>query len=670
MKTEERRVIRLSEYAPYPFRVDSLALAFDLDPAKTRVQATLRLTRTGEAADLELHGEDMTLVSVALDGETLPAERYAAGDGKLVVRGVPDAFTLEVVTEIAPAENTKLEGLYVSDGMFCTQCEAEGFRRITYFPDRPDVMTRYTVTLRADKAAYPVLLSNGNRIDQGDLDGGRHFAVWEDPFNKPSYLFALVAGDLERVQDGFRTRSGRDIELNIWVEHGNGPRCTFAMDSLKKAMKWDEDVYGLEYDLDLFNVVAVSAFNMGAMENKSLNIFNAKAILADPDTATDAEYEYIESVVAHEYFHNWTGNRITCRDWFQLSLKEGLTVFRDQQFSADMRSASVERINQVRSLRARQFPEDGGPLAHPVRPDSYIEINNFYTATVYEKGAEVIRMMHRLLGAEAYRKGIDLYVARHDGTAATCDDFAAAMADAGGRDLSQFKLWYSQAGTPQLRVTDSFEDGVYSLTIRQHTDPTPGQPDKRPLHIPLEIGFLDSAGQPLAVRLEGDAAAADSRIVELREAEQTFRFTGLAEKPVPSLNRGFTAPVRLVETPHSDADRALLMAHDPDTFARWEAGQQYAVDLLLKMVAAHAAGSNEGPDTAAFVEALGRSAADESLDAAFRAQVLALPSEDFLAEQMAVIDIDGIHAAREALRRDIARAHGALFRRLRDTHRA
>lgn len=673
MKTDERRVIRLSEYAPYPFRVESLDLAFDLDPARTRVHSRLRLTRTGEAgADLVLDGEDLTLVSVTLDGAPLAADRYMVEDGALTVQGVPDAFTLEVVTEIVPAENTKLEGLYVSDGMFCTQCEAEGFRRITYFPDRPDVMTRYTVALRADKAACPVLLSNGNRIEEGELEGGRHFAVWEDPFNKPSYLFALVAGDLERVHDSFRTRSGRDIELNIWVEHGNGRRCAFAMESLKKAMKWDEDVYGLEYDLDLFNVVAVSAFNMGAMENKSLNIFNAKAILADPETATDTEFEYIESVVAHEYFHNWTGNRITCRDWFQLSLKEGLTVFRDQQFSADMRSAPVERINQVRSLRGRQFPEDGGPLAHPVRPDSYIEINNFYTATVYDKGAEVIRMMHRLLGAEGYRKGIDLYVERHDGTAATCDDFVAAMEDANGRDLSQFNRWYSQAGTPQLSVRDAFANGVYTLTIGQHTDPTPGQPDKHPLHMPLEIGLLDRDGRSLPVRLDGDSRddAAEGRVLELREAEQTFRFIGLAEKPVPSLNRGFTAPVRLVETPHDDAGRALLMAHDPDTFARWEAGQQYAVALLLKAIAASAEGSNEGPDTAAFVAAIGQSAADDALDPAFRAQVLTLPSEDFLAEQMAVIDVAGIHAARESLRRDIASAHGDLFRGLRDAHRA
>ncbi|GAA0568668.1 aminopeptidase N [Caenispirillum bisanense] len=669
MKTDERRVIRLSEYAPYPFRVDSLDLVFDLDPAKTRVHSTLALTRSGHADDLVLDGDDLTLVSVSLDGKELPADRYSTDGGSLTVRDVPDRLTLEVVTEIAPADNTKLEGLYVSDGMFCTQCEAEGFRRITYFPDRPDVMTRYKVTLRADKAAYPVLLSNGNRVDQGKLKDGRHYAVWEDPFNKPSYLFALVAGDLERVHDTFRTRSGRDIELNIWVEHGNGPRCAFAMQSLKKAMTWDEEVYGLEYDLDLFNVVAVSAFNMGAMENKSLNIFNAKAILADPDTATDAEYEYIEAVVAHEYFHNWTGNRITCRDWFQLSLKEGLTVFRDQQFSADMRSAPVERINQVRTLRARQFPEDGGPLAHPVRPDSYIEINNFYTATVYDKGAEVIRMMHRLLGADGYRKGIDLYVARHDGTAATCDDFVAAMQDANRRDLLQFKRWYSQAGTPQVEVSDHFADGVYSLTIRQHTDPTPGQPDKQPLHMPFEIGLLGRDGASLPVRLEGEVAYTDSRVLELREAEHTFRFVGLPEKPVPSLNRGFTAPIRL-KTAHSAADRALLMAHDPDTFARWEAGQQYATDLLLAAVAARADGSNSAPDTAEFVAALGQCAADDSLDPAFRAQVLALPSEDYLAEQMAVIDVEGIHAAREALRRDIAAAHGDLFRSLRDTHRA
>ena len=671
MKTDTPRVIRLSDYAPYPFTVESLALVFDLDPKTTRVESTLRLTRVGDAtAALELDGEDMTLVSVSIDGTPIPADRYEKTDSGLRIASVPDAFTLTVVTEIAPEDNTKLEGLYLSNGMYCTQCEAEGFRRITYFPDRPDVMTTYRVTLRGDTATTPVLLSNGNRVEEGPLPDGRHYAVWEDPFKKPSYLFALVAGDLARVQDTFTTRSGRAVELNIWVEHGNESRCPFAMESLKKAMRWDEDVYGLEYDLDLFNVVAVSHFNMGAMENKSLNIFNAKAVLADPETATDADYAYIEAVVAHEYFHNWTGNRVTCRDWFQLSLKEGLTVFRDQQFSCDMRSAPVERIDQVRSLRARQFPEDAGPLSHPVRPDSYIEINNFYTATVYDKGAEVIRMMHRLLGEDGFRKGMDVYIARHDGTAATCDDFVKAMEDASGRDLSHFKRWYSQAGTPRVEAEGHFADGTYSLTLRQHTDPTPGQPDKHPQHIPFEIGLLDRDGTPLPLRLDGEAAEAPmTRVLELTKAEQTFRFTGLQAAPIPSLNRGFTAPVR-VSAALSEDDRAVLMGHDPDNFARWEAGQQYAADLLLKAVAERAAGRNGTPDTTRFVDALGVILADDTLDPAFRAQAMALPSEDYLADQMVEIDIDGIHAARETLRKDIAEAHGDLLRSLHEHHHA
>ncbi|EKV31341.1 Membrane alanine aminopeptidase N [Caenispirillum salinarum AK4] len=673
MKTDTPRVIRLSEYAPYPFTVESLDLAFDLDPKATRVESTLKLSRTGDSgAALELDGEDLRLVSVAIDGEALAEDRYEATDSGLRIAKVPDAFTLTITTEIAPEDNTKLEGLYLSNGMYCTQCEAEGFRRITYFPDRPDVMTTYRVTIRADKGVNPVLLSNGNRVDAGDLDGGRHYVTWEDPFKKPSYLFALVAGDLARVQDSFRTRSGRDVELNIWVEHGNESRCPFAMESLKKAMKWDEDVYGLEYDLNLFNIVAVSHFNMGAMENKSLNVFNAKAVLADPETATDADYAYIEAVVAHEYFHNWTGNRITCRDWFQLSLKEGLTVFRDQQFSSDMRSAPVERIDQVRSLRARQFPEDAGPLAHPVRPDSYIEINNFYTATVYMKGAEVIRMMHRLLGEDGFRKGMDLYIARHDGTATTCDNFAKAMEDASGRDLSQFKRWYSQAGTPQVEAEGRFEDGVYALTIRQHTDPTPGQDTKHPQHIPFEVGLISRDGAALPLRLEGEPADGEApltRVLDVTEAEQTFRFTGLEAEPVPSLNRGFTAPVRLT-APWSDADRALLMRYDPDSFAKWEAGQQYATQLLLNAVNERAAGRNVAPDATRFVDALGTTLSDETLDPAYRAQMMALPTEDYLAEQMPVMDVDGVHAAREALKRDIAVTHADLFTKLRDQHRA
>jgi aminopeptidase N len=609
-----------------------------------------------------------------LDDRPLAASEYTVDAEHLTIHAVPDRCVLNVETVIRPEDNTELEGLYFAAGMFCTQCEAEGFRKITYFLDRPDVMARYTVTITADKTRYPVLLSNGNEIAHGDLEGGRHFARWEDPFPKPAYLFALVAGDLGCVEDAFTTRSGRRIALRIFTEHGNVDKCDHAMTSLKKAMKWDEDVYGLEYDLDIFMIVAIGAFNMGAMENKGLNVFNTKYVLARPDTATDQDYLGIEAVIAHEYFHNWTGDRVTCRDWFQLSLKEGLTVFRDQQFSADMNSAAVKRISDVRGLRAGQFPEDASPMAHPVRPDSYIEINNFYTATVYVKGAEVVRMIHTLLGPARFRKGMDLYFERHDGQAVTCDDFVAAMADASGVDLDQFKLWYSQSGTPELTVQIDHDAASRSctVTVEQSCPPTPGQPEKQPFHIPLSLGLLDRAGRDLPLQLAGENAAPPpgTRTLDLRKRRESFRFVNLPDAPTPSLLRGFSAPVKL-KTAWTDAQLQFLMAHDSDSFARWEAGQQLAVKLMLGLIQDQRAGRALALD-AGLVEAAARildesMTAGRSLDAAFVAQALSLPAESYVGELMAEIDPGAIHAVREHLRRGLA---DALAERWRAVYRA
>ncbi|MGE0744208.1 MAG: aminopeptidase N [Rhodospirillales bacterium] len=662
MKTEEPKTIRLAEYRKPAYRIEAVELTFDLADAATRVHSRLKVAsdheRTVGVQPLHLDGSDLTLLSIRMDGRTLEPGAYAVDADGLTIRRPPRAFTLDIETEIDPRGNTRLEGLYLSSGIFTTQCEAEGFRRITYFPDRPDVMSVYRTTIRGDRGKLPVMLSNGNLVESGPLDDGRHFAVWDDPFPKPSYLFALVAGDLACAEDRFTTMSGRAVTLRIFVEHGNEGRCDYAMDALKRSMRWDEEAYGREYDLDLFNIVAVSDFNMGAMENKSLNVFNARYILADPETATDVDYGRIESVVAHEYFHNWTGNRVTCRDWFQLSLKEGLTVFRDQQFTADVRSAAVKRIEDVRGLRARQFPEDAGPLAHPVRPDHYIEINNFYTATVYEKGAEVIRMMRTLLGADGFRRGMDLYFERHDGQAVTCDDFVAAMEDANGADLSQFKRWYVQAGTPQVAAQWRYDAAAnaFDLTLEQTVPPTPGQPEKAPMHIPVAVGLIGPDGAPVPLRLEGEAAAAggDSRVLSLTDGRHEFRFRDVPGPAVPSLNRHFSAPI-VLRAPYQDADLAFLLNHDTDPFARWEAGQQYATRLLLAMVEAIRRGEAPAAD-AGFVAALGRLLDDGSLDKAFVAQAIALPSEDFLAEQVGEIDVDAIHAARETLRRGVATA--------------
>jgi aminopeptidase N len=652
------RATYLKDYQPPAFLVDAVDLHVDLRERATRVRARLALRRNpalpgGEGSALRLNGEQLALRSVAIDGRPLAADEYAVDAESLTVYAVPDAFALETEVEIVPEDNTALEGLYTSGSMYCTQCEAEGFRKITWFPDRPDVMARFTTTIAADRARYPVLLSNGNPVASGDLEDGRHFVTWEDPFPKPSYLFALVAGDLRCIEDRYVTASGREVALRIYVEPENADKCEHAMRSLKKAMRWDEERFGREYDLDVYMIVAVNDFNMGAMENKGLNVFNAKFVLARPETATDRDFLGIEGVIAHEYFHNWTGNRITCRDWFQLSLKEGLTVFRDQEFSADMGSRGVKRIEDVRLLRAHQFAEDAGPMAHPVRPDSYIEINNFYTVTVYEKGAEVVRMQANLLGPEGFRRAMDLYFARHDGQAVTTDDFVRCMEDASGRDLSQFRRWYSQAGTPALDVDDAYDAAsrTYTLTVRQSCPPTPGQPDKQPLHIPLALGLLDGEGRDLPLRLAGEpAAVAGSRVLELREAEEIFQFVDVPERPTPSLLRGFSAPVKVRYGYHDEA-LMFLMAHDSDGFNRWDAAQLLAQRVVLRRVAAPAEAVPPG-----FVAAFRKALTDPQADRALLAEVLALPGESYLADQMAQVDVDGIHRAREAVKGELAAA--------------
>lgn len=566
---------------------------------------------------------------------------------------MPDQFNLGIVTWIEPQNNTRLEGLYKSSGMFCTQCEAEGFRCITYFPDRPDVMARFRTRVEADKTRYPILLSNGNDVEKGDLADGRHFVTWEDPFPKPCYLFALVAGDLLEKRDSFKTMSGRDIDLRMYVEPRNAEKCDHAMDSLKRAMRWDEEVYGREYDLDIFMIVAVDDFNMGAMENKGLNIFNSSCVLASQETATDMAFQRIESIVAHEYFHNWSGNRVTCRDWFQLSLKEGFTVFRDSCFSADVGSPTVKRIEDATMLRTAQFAEDAGPMAHPVRPESYMEITNFYTLTIYEKGSEVVGMIHTLLGPDLFRKGSDLYFERHDGQAVTTDDFVRAMEDASGRDLSQFRLWYEQSGTPELTVRDEFDDaaGIYRLTIKQSIPDTPGQTGKKPQHIPFAIGLLGADGQSLPLKLAADdAEAPNDRVLELTDASHTFEFHGLSERPVPSLLRGFSAPVR-VFYPWTREQLTFLMSHDSDGFNRWDAGQRLAVDVINSLVS-----STDGDVDAGLVEAYRSLLADSSLDQALVAKMLQLPSEAYLIELADQPNVPAIHRARERVLAHLARS--------------
>ncbi|MBI1216873.1 MAG: aminopeptidase N [Alphaproteobacteria bacterium] len=652
MRTENAPQTKfLKDYLAPDFRIEDIHLAFDLRDGKTTVTAKTRFTRLNkDASELVLDGQELDLKSVSLDGEQLSDNRYTVDENHLTVSDVPDSFTLETVVEIAPENNTALEGLYRSSGNYCTQCEPEGFRKITYYIDRPDVMTKFTTRIEADKKSCPVLLSNGNCIDKGELEGGRHFAVWEDPFVKPSYLFALVAGGLGHIHDTFTTMSGRKVDLYIYVNPGNEDKCHHAMESLKKSMKWDEEKYGREYDLDIFNIVAVNDFNFGAMENKSLNIFNARLVLAKPETATDGDYLAIEGVVAHEYFHNWTGNRITCRDWFQLSLKEGLTVFRDQCFSSDMNAPAVQRIDDVEQLRNHQFPQDAGPMAHPIRPDNYIEINNFYTATVYEKGAEVIRMMHTLLGPENYRKGTDLYFERHDGQAVTCDDFVQCMQDASGVDLSQFRLWYSQAGTPVVTSSGVYDAAAkkYTLTLEQAVPDTPGQTGKKPMHIPVALGLLGADGKDLLPEA--------TRILHLKEAKQEFTFENIGQAPVPSLLRGFSAPVKLDSDLSAD-DLLFLMAHDSDGFNRWDSGQTYLQRLILDF-----AGGAEKKLPEACVAAFGALVADKQADRALLAKALSLPSETYLAQLMEVVDVDGIHGARRFITQEIGKKYLDAFK--------
>jgi aminopeptidase N len=665
-----RPAIHLRDYRPPEYRIETADLHFDLDPARTRVQSRLRIARRPDAAGsapLVLNGETLKLLDIRLDGRPLDARDYTLTETTLTLASPPEQFALDIETEIAPGENTALSGLYVSGGNFCTQCEPEGFRRITYFIDRPDVLVRFTATVAADRRQYPVLLSNGNRVADGELPGGRHFVTWHDPWPKPAYLFALVAGDLARVEDSFTTRGGRVAPLHMYVQAHNRDRCGHAMAALKKAMRWDEEVYGREYDLDVFMIVAVDDFNMGAMENKGLNIFNSKYVLAQPETATDGDYDAIESVIAHEYFHNWSGNRVTCRDWFQLSLKEGFTVFRDQEFSADQGSRGVRRIHDANIIRTHQFREDAGPMAHPVRPESYVEINNFYTTTVYNKGAEVVRMAYHLLGPEKFRRGTDLYFARHDGHAVTTDDFVQALEDASGEDLAQFRLWYAQAGTPELHVTREWRaaEKTLHLRVRQHCPPTPDGSGKQPFQIPLAIGLLGPDGKERPVRLAGEPAGMNgTRVLTLRGAEQTFALTGLDAPPVPSLLRGFSAPVRMV-TDLTDAEQLFLLAHDTDPFNRWDAGQTIATRLILRI--ADGLRKDDAPDVPpATVDAFGKVLTADSADKAFLASVLTLPSESYLAGCVEEIEPELLHRARRHVRAALARALAGEFRAVYD----
>jgi aminopeptidase N len=655
MRTEEARPVQLKDYRPPDWLVDGVHLDVALDPAATQVRAKLTLRPNGNGtapAPLVLDGDGLTLRALRLDGTALAGEQFVATPDRLTIAQPPQRpFELEIETVVDASANTQLSGLYRSGAIYCTQCEAEGFRRITYFPDRPDVMAVYTTRIEAEKADAPVLLANGNLLDSGDVPGtSRHFAVWHDPFPKPSYLFALVGGNLACVEDRFRTMSGRAVTLRIYVEPGKEARCAYAMDSLKRAMRWDETAFGREYDLDIFMVVAVSDFNMGAMENKGLNIFNDKYVLASPETATDNDFERIEAIIAHEFFHNWTGNRITCRDWFQLCLKEGLTVFRDQEFSADQRSRAVERISDVRGLRAQQFVEDAGPLAHPVRPEVYHEINNFYTATVYEKGAEVVRMLKVLLGPEQFRAGTDLYFARHDGEAATVEQFVQCFADLSGKDLSQFMLWYSQAGTPEVVATGRHEAHAktYRLELAQTVPPTPGQPNKEPMVIPLAVGLVGRDGRDLPLKFR-DGGNVERGVLTLTKPAETFVFEGIDAPPVPSLNRGFSAPIKLTANLSAD-DLHFLAAHDADAFNRWQALQTLATRLLVDNTASVRA-SNALREDRGLLEALAAILAAGDLEPAFVALALTLPSEADIAREIGRdVDPDAIFAARAALR--------------------
>ncbi len=643
------KTIHRLDYRPPDFRVRHLNLDFDLEPRPTTVQAHgWSIERTGEAnAPLVLDGRKLELVSVALDGKLLGADDYTVDAEHLTIPGIGKHAVIEIATVIDPSANTSLDGLYRSSGSFCTQCEPEGFRKITYYLDRPDVMAPMTVRMAADKAQYPVLLSNGNPMDSGDLPDGRHFAIWDDPFPKSSYLFALVAGSLSHINDTFVTASGRTVTLGIYAAPADLDKLDHAMRSLKASMAWDEKTYGREYQLDVFNIVAVGDFNMGAMENTGLNIFNTKYVLTTPDTATDADYAGVEGVIGHEYFHNWSGNRVTCRDWFQLSLKEGLTVFRDQQFSADQSGEAVKRISEVDRLRRSQFPEDSGPMAHPIRPDSYIEINNFYTPTVYEKGAEIIRMIRTLLGPEGFRAGMDLYFARHDGQAVTCDDFVQAMQDATGEDLGQFRIWYSQAGTPLVTPSQgSYDAGAkrFSLTLSQSTAPTPGQPDKAPLLIPIRVALIGPDGKALPLGADG----ATERVLELKSASARFDFDNIPAKPIPSLLRGFSAPVRLA-TDLGGAELAFLAAHDSDPVARWDSGQELAVRTMLAS-AAQPPHADAPVLVDLLTDAIGTMLKDRDLHPGLGATMLMMPDAAALAEFTSPVDVAALTATARSIR--------------------
>jgi aminopeptidase N len=654
MRDAENVTVRLSDYQPPDYLIDEIALVFSLEPEATIIAARSHVRASGTgAAPLVLDGERLELQSIAIDGEALGEDKYSVEPGRLVIHNPPASFLLDIVTRISPATNTHLEGLYMSGGRFCTQCEAEGFRTITYYLDRPDVMARFAVRIEADKAAYPTLLSNGNLTESGDLPGAKHFAVWVDPHPKPAYLFALCAGKYESIHDEFVTQSGRKVALGIYVDPGDAPRAGYAMDALKRSMKWDEVTFKREYDLDVFNIVAVRDFNFGAMENKGLNIFNSSLILADADTATDADFEAIEAVVGHEYFHNWTGNRITCRDWFQLCLKEGLTVYREQEFSADQRSRPVQRIKDVKRLRARQFGEDAGPLAHSVRPATYQKIDNFYTATVYEKGGEVVRMLKRIIGEDAFNRGMQLYFERRDGTASTVEDFIGCFEEASGQKLDTFMRWYEQAGTPALKVRGRYDKAArtYQLDVSQRLSATPGQPHKLPAPIPLQIGFISPDGAIIASKIEGDTISRTEHRAVLEDAQATFRFRDVLEEPIVSVVRGFSAPITLEDdlTPQA---RLAQMAHDPDPFTRWEAGQTLARSIML---------GETGPSVAALTTALGRELDRAQEDPAFAALALRLPDLNELILSAKSPDPEKLFQAREDLRRAVA---GALRERL------
>ncbi|WP_299586205.1 aminopeptidase N [uncultured Microbulbifer sp.] len=653
MQDAQPKTIYLKDYQVPDYLVDSTDLHFELEPKATLVKSQLSVRRNHEAGEglppLLLDGVDLELISVAVDGSILPPASYQETPEGLILTVEKPEFLLEIYNRINPEDNTSLEGLYLSNDMYCTQCEAEGFRKITFYPDRPDVMSKFTTTIVSSKI-LPVLLSNGNEIDRGYCEDGRHFVTWEDPFAKPAYLFALVAGNLEHRDDTFTTVSGREVKLRIYTEEKNIGKCDHAMRSLKKAMRWDEEMYGREYDLDIFMVVAVDHFNMGAMENKGLNIFNSACVLASPETATDSAFQRIESIVGHEYFHNWSGNRVTCRDWFQLSLKEGFTVFRDAEFSADLNSRAVKRIEDVSLLRTSQFAEDAGPMAHPIRPESYMEISNFYTLTVYEKGAEVVRMIHTLLGQERFRRGSDLYFERHDGCAVTCEDFIVAMEDANQVDLAQFRRWYSQAGTPVLVVSDYFDQskGIYTLNIRQTCPPTPDQKEKLPFHIPVKIGLLDGNGHDRILSDEGST----EEILEVRNVEQNFEFNGIKEKPLPSLLRGFSAPVK-VRYSYTEKELIFLMRNDSDTFNRWDASQRLAFMALSNIQQDYRDGKALQVSSE-LIEAYRNVLKSRILDPALVAEILTLPSEQSISEMYDSVDAGAIVAAREFLSETLA----------------